>query len=308
MRQFIRLTVGYLVLSLSLGALAPRLARAGNITDAATGAGTVLAIGAVAAGSAGKAFLKKCWTPGGAFACPLAALSFAQAITSGGESTQSFKTRDYSACTDFGLCGGPTDSANTNGSNSDWNGLDGNADWFNSDYFSKLDPSMFAPEDRATIASLSKIGRESQAGLDQLAKKGYKFDPGSGSVTTPSGKKVSGDSMANAGAMAAAGLSKEEIAETMDILKKANAAGSSMGLSFGGGGGSRVAAGANDGSALPDFGALMRGLDGKKRGPASLDGMKKYIGSEPIGVAVDNIFEMVSRRYKSQAGQGAFLP
>jgi len=41
---------------------------------------------------------------------------------------------------------------------------------------------------------------------------------------------------------------------------------------------------------------------------ASLDGMQKIVGDSAIGVAGDNIFEMVKRRYQKKIEKSTFLP
>ena len=75
----------------------------------------------------------------------------------------------------------------------------------------------------------------------------------------------------------------------------------------GGGGGGKVAKG-NGGD---DLAGLLDGLgkgSGGSRDPASVAGLSKMFNGDSIGVAGDNIFKKVSRRYQAKIQQKKFLP
>lgn len=76
---------------------------------------------------------------------------------------------------------------------------------------------------------------------------------------------------------------------------------SSVALEGGGGGGRK--GGANSDM---DINAILNGL--KDRSPASVAGLQKSLNGEPIGVAQDNIFQQVSRKYQKRIAARMFLP
>jgi hypothetical protein len=56
-----------------------------------------------------------------------------------------------------------------------------------------------------------------------------------------------------------------------------------------------------------DLSSLLSGLK-NDRGPASIAGLQKSLNGEPIGVAQDNIFKQVTRKYQSKIASRTFLP
>jgi hypothetical protein len=156
-----------------------------------------------------------------------------------------------------------------------------------------------------------------QTALDNLRsdlkKSGTKISKDGGTFTLPDGKTVPAG--ASASQLASAGFSPSQIeaatayAQTVsDKLSKLHAtsmAGADGG--GGGGGGAGRAPAAEDGGG----GLHMRmpwDKNGKNgRNKASVSGMSKKLGSDNIGVAGDNIFEMVTRRYKSRDAQNGFI-
>jgi hypothetical protein len=74
--------------------------------------------------------------------------------------------------------------------------------------------------------------------------------------------------------------------------------------SSGGGGGWGKNSAAKEGL---DLASLMKGLDGKTEREPSAAGLQKNIGGEPIGVAADNIFLQVSRRYQQKIQAQSFI-
>ncbi len=143
--------------------------------------------------------------------------------------------------------------------------------------------------------------------------KGYKYDPKTGGLLGPDGKLIGGGST---GADGGGGLSKDTIAKAAAIANAIKAGVdkyaakkglmSEEGEAAGGGGGKSAnfnSAGLND-----NFGA---GL-GKDKGlglenSRSVAGMSKDYFGEPIGVANDELFEMMKRRYQLKERQNSFF-
>lgn len=94
-----------------------------------------------------------------------------------------------------------------------------------------------------------------------------------------------------------------------DAFAKANKYGvSSVGFESASGGGGTKSAGIDKNGGAMDFSGIMDKLDGKKD-KSSLNGMQRTLASgEAIGVATDNIFQIVSRRYQSKILAKTFLP
>lgn len=139
------------------------------------------------------------------------------------------------------------------------------------------------------------------------------------SITTPDGKKFdakdfgSKNAMSQAGvpgsaiqkgldAFAAANKKAQEIAEKLKLGALTEVAGYDEG---GGSGGSSAIAGEDYNAQGVPVGGVGNGSN--EREPANLAGMQKNYNGEPIGVAADSIFLMMSRRYKVKEGQEAFF-
>jgi len=147
--------------------------------------------------------------------------------------------------------------------------------------------------------------------------KGFSYDPATNTVTSASGKTLSGKDVSSSAAMAAAGVGKGVIDTVSQLNEKALAAamkkveskygkiavnGEEMGAGGGGDGSSRGASTADAGMAMPGGAGL--GVD---RDPAQVAGMQKNYNGEPIGVSGDSIFKMMTRRYKTKESQNNFL-
>ncbi|MBK9293823.1 MAG: hypothetical protein IPM57_05155 [Oligoflexia bacterium] len=76
-----------------------------------------------------------------------------------------------------------------------------------------------------------------------------------------------------------------------------------------GGGGGRFPASAKSGKGDLDFNAFLEGLNPKdKTKDASLEGLQRNLASgEPVGVATENIFKQISRRYQAKRQTNLFL-
>ncbi len=133
----------------------------------------------------------------------------------------------------------------------------------------------------------------------------------------PDGKKLGPEDMMSASSMAAAGLSKDQVAAISAELTKANKQAEdkykmttpSFGFSEGGGGGAfdKSAAGAgSDPAGAGSFGAghiEMGSMDAK----AATSGLTKDYNGDPIGVSNDSIFNMMARRYQLKERQDSFF-
>lgn len=153
----------------------------------------------------------------------------------------------------------------------------------------------------------------------QLEKLGYKISKDGTSVKMPDGREISGAAMASPSAMAAAGMSASEISSAQAALKAAQDKAAakfktaSLGADAGGGGGGSGGVGGRDPAA--DGGSGMGQMFGKfpwdkekdKKDKNRLSGMSKKLGNDNIGVAGDDIFEMVTRRYKARDAANDFL-
>lgn len=147
---------------------------------------------------------------------------------------------------------------------------------------------------------------------DQLQGAGVKFE--NGKIITPDGKAFGPESF-NAEGLAALGYGEEDIKNALGnsaaIGKKLNDKfGSKIGqLGETSGGGSA----AGGGSGAVDYSSMFGGVGNKfaKVGgddkKDKLSGLSKRVGDDQIGVAADNIWEMVTRRYRDRDAQNNFI-
>jgi hypothetical protein len=311
LKHFIRLTVGFLVFSLTMSAFNASQARAqtsNNAHQAAKNAGSKMSLSSGLSLAAAALLTVKCTAcltgcPGGCPCavpiCAMAAQAAKQGGEHGGDAKDSFKSAQASLCDSAPtLCtGGDTASGGLEALNPQ----------------AAQDPSLAGKSReyqnlQAQINKVDAITRKSEELQNKLADKGFEYDPATNSVKTPNGKSISADTLNSPGAAQALGLSKAEAEQLQAELKQI--ALRPLDINYASGGGSlapRAAAVAESGSNF-NMSSFMNGMNGGRKPASDLNGFKKYVGSEPIGVSVDNIFEMVSRRYKAQEGQGAFLP
>jgi hypothetical protein len=155
------------------------------------------------------------------------------------------------------------------------------------------------------------------------------WDPKTNTLTTASGHTVKASDLNSPAAMAAAGISPAMISDIMSTekkieesalkkveklgLNKTAVASTSSDDGFGGGGGGGGGGGSmkpgSGGSDLHGYGggAASGPKLGIDRDPAQVAGMQKNYNGEPIGVAGDSIFRMMTRRYKVKESQSTFL-
>lgn len=239
------------------------------------------------------------WPPcyeGSAGSCATAALftvmgilSMKQAKENGNKASQAYNTADLSDAYGWGNTG-----SSSGGLSSD-------------------------PEYVSAAAVGSNYLKKAEAGLSELQAKGL-VNSSATKVTTPDGKSYNVSDMTSPAAMAAAGIPQGAIdaamAASKTIEKKAmekvkiGAATAVNGIDEGGASGGSGRSTASDGPpAYPGY----AGAGGKSgslldKDPSRLAaGMSKNYNGEPIGVAADSIFLMMSRRYKVKESQDSFF-
>lgn len=174
------------------------------------------------------------------------------------------------------------------------------------------DPNNPINKDPSVKALGSNIKKLQDAGI---------VDAKLGKITTPDGKSYKPSDFASQGAMAAAGFSSGAIAGAVatydEIQKRASAKAEKLKLGAltaasgfdeggGGSGGASLGESSGDESAMAAA-PVSAGAFGVERDPSSLAGMQKNYNGEPIGVAADSIFLMMTRRYKVKESQESFF-
>ena len=259
--------------------------------------------------AAGGTLAAICATEGGAWACPMAAMAFLQAATQSAAKNQSdgvydatqFQVPEYSSgdplansnITDPSLPSSPS------GSTGGGNDL-GNSSGFES--------SFGNPTINSQLAKLEDMG--------------YKVNTSKGTVTTPKGEFPM-KAFGSADAMAAAGMDPSQVSAARkglaalnadltekygDDAPKVVAMGVSGGLGGSSFGGELSEDGGDKGSdPMAAYLASLKKKLNQNRGPANVAGMQKMFGGEPIGVKMDNIFDMVHRRYQKKRKAKVFI-
>lgn len=144
-----------------------------------------------------------------------------------------------------------------------------------------------------------------------LAKLGYSLSPDATQLTTPDGKTVSTAGLGSmSGAMAAgfsagdASAALAKVAETQGKIASKFKVGPLEGGGEGGGGSGFGGSGRGaDSNVVYNMGAFGR----RRPAAANVSGMTKNFGGERIGVAGDDIFQMITRRYRSQDQANGFF-
>lgn len=226
-------------------------------------------------------------------------LSFANAGASGGATGKSF---DASGQLDFcPEC---------------FNGMPGQTDYTPGSYDSfnlnGLDPST--PLSTGPYKTVGELQTAMNNLKDQVDKSGYKIDIPNQKIVSPEGKETTFADV-NSMVTQGTGLSAEEFASVKDGLSKAQeklaadfnvaSTGFDSGGGAGGGTGSKYKFDSMDMDSSLD--SYLKKLQ-QNRKPAAVAGMKKLInGNEAIGVAGDNIFDMVHRRYQHKRKSNVFI-
>lgn len=161
------------------------------------------------------------------------------------------------------------------------------------------------------------IARDVARLRNELEKSGVKMSPDGKTMTTPDGRKfdlskAGGGSEAD---MLAMGLTSAEAAQANAMgkqfaAKQAEKFKQMSQLAGSGGGGGRGLAsdgGAGDGGYGAGFDPWGRDPRNRNRAKPKLSGLTKKLGDDTIGVSGDDIFEMVTRRYKARDQENHFL-
>lgn len=133
------------------------------------------------------------------------------------------------------------------------------------------------------------------------------------SATAPDGTTANTSSVGSQAALAGSGLPQSVIDAAMQAVTNAEKAAEakvkmSAGLEDGGGGGgSGGPQGPSDDDGKDKLKKIAKAPVVPKRDPAQMAGLQKNYNGEPIGVAQDDIFLMMSRRYKLKDSQDTFL-
>jgi hypothetical protein len=149
------------------------------------------------------------------------------------------------------------------------------------------------------------------AAINDLAKAGYKLDKKTATLTTPTGGVIGPNT--TGAEMAAMGIPvggddmlKKGLKDILAAAKDKASKYDSDSFSDGGGGPSMASAqGGYDDQA--GAAAAQPAKVKLARGPTDVSGLSKMHGGVPIGVAGDDIFMMMKRRYEDKGSQGAFL-
>lgn len=285
----------------------------GNAAESGRDSSKAQLIGAAANIGAAGMYMGICSTVYGSWACPLAGLAaVAASLLNKGSSGSSAAGASMSAFDPsvYGL-GNGTGNGNTTDptviyGDTGNNGTNGSAG---------TNGTGVTLPDGTTSQTISRDIARIRSGLEQA---GVTISPDGKTMTTKDGRSfdlgAAGDgSMSGLMAM---GLSASEAAQADAAGKKYAAANASkfanmakLGADGGGGGGGAAGRGpADDGSGgAGRFSFNMNDPRNKKRAPAKVSGLTRKLGDDTIGVSGDNIFEMVTRRYKARDQVNNFL-
>lgn len=267
----------------------------------------------LSAGFAG-AFAASCGP--GSCSYPLLALSIANAIFSGMSNKAAGQYGDmaYETCMTGNQLSnnGGVDCNNLGGSSSAQNPFDSQGNC----KLSKAECDKLLSQLPANLKKSDiKTGMSSFAS----SKPPFKVNP-DGTITGPDGKKYSAANFMTEKDMIAAGISPADAKAMMAKMKALDAANAAelaknelerlKKLGASGGAGSADSALTGGGKEILINGNASGGKDlagSGKRGLASTEGLSREFNGELIGVAGDDIFKMMNRRYKLKTSQDTFI-
>lgn len=220
--------------------------------------------------------------------CAMAAASLIQAGISIADAMKSRNTSDSVHCTGS-FCGAGT-GLNDGGAYTNNNGGNGSLG---------IDPV------------LGELHNDVQNSLNELSQRGYTFKPDTNSIETPVGS-MPVSSLGSTEGLKGLGMSNSDLEELANIkaavaselankLKSSKFAGSAD-YDTAGGGGSKLKPGpgyGEDKNAF-DMNKYLASLMNKNKHSRGVAGLEKKLGSDSIGVAQDNIFNMIHRRYEAK--------
>jgi hypothetical protein len=285
----------------------------GNAADSGRSAQNIQLIGSAVGVGVGVAYMDICPTWAGSWACPLAAMALVGAASlnsaSGGSGAAGSAMSAYDpAAYGTGTTSGTTvdqwgNVVNTGGSTGTGPGPNIQTAGTGGKLPDGTTSQTIARDIAKLQGDLAKSGAViSSDGKTMTTKDGRKFDLSKGADGSMEG-------------LMAMGLSASEASKAMDAGSKYGAAanakyGAMMAkmADGGGGGGGAGRSPADDGSG----GGGGRGFAwgdprNKARAKAKVAGLSRKLGDDTIGVAGDDIFEMVTRRYKARDQNGNFL-
>jgi hypothetical protein len=233
----------------------------------------------------GKVYMAECSSQNYA-ACAMSVMSFAQAATSIAGALKSEKTKNASNCT-----GAYCNGIDTGGT---------------------LNPNL--PSDQSGIGTLpnnnttdvlARIQNDINTNLGKLNDRGYSYDAATNSVNTPTGS-ISGSSLSSPSGLKGLGMNDADISKMDQIAKQAInegqklAAGLDIGDGFAGGRKAKGGPGYDSDEQPFDMNKYLASLMNKNTGDRGIAGLEKKYGTDHIGVAQDNIFTMIKRRYEAK--------
>lgn len=273
----------------------------GNASSSGSNTSGKQAMGAIMNIAAGGMYAGICSScpDGGCWACPMIPLAMA-------------------AASGLGSASGKSGSAGI-----DMAGFDPSAGGIGAGSDGAIDPLTGQPTASGAGGGIPRGSPAITKGLqdlkNQLTKVGVKISPDGKTMTTPDGRKFD---MSNGGgngskedlmamgmtaaeadaAMAASGKFAKEYASKFAQMKQLDGAG-------GGGGGRSTASdvAAGSGGAADMYGWDRDARNRNARNKNKISGLTKKFGDDTIGVSGDNIFEMVTRRYKARDEKNDFL-
>lgn len=140
-----------------------------------------------------------------------------------------------------------------------------------------------------------------------LEKEGFTLDMENNKVNGPNGKSMPFNSLTPENLLAEGLLDPEDMDEINKMMEEHKHRVASIGLAGGGG------AGGGGASRRPTtyeyydpFAQMGMGDKNKPRDPKA-SGLSRQLGNTHVGIASDNIFEMIHRRYESKVAEGIFV-
>jgi hypothetical protein len=260
---------------------------------------------------AGSFFAPKCASAFGGWACPLAGIALAAAGSLVGAARGSTAAGDYMSAYGSGGYAGTAEYDQAGNLISGGTNPDGTPNTGNG--IEAASGGIKLP-DGTTISSITKdIARI----RGELEKSGASLSSDGKTMTMKGGRKfdlTKGGDGSREGLLAM-GLTADEANQAYEASKKGGAAVTSkygammakLSAEGGGGGGRGPASDFGGGGGAGGFGGWGKDPFGKNRPKPKLSGLTKKLGDDTIGVSGDDIFEMVTRRYKARDQGNHFL-
>ncbi len=170
-------------------------------------------------------------------------------------------------------------------------------------------PTPFNVDNETPSGSAGFLTPTQQASLRNL---GISVSPDGKKITLPDGKSIYSSQLGSAASLANSGVTPEQLKASLDkaaqlekdASSKIGASTASNGFAEGGGGALAAVKNPEDNFANAQKAALREAL----RDPASTQGLSKNLNGDLIGVASDDIFIMMNRRYQAEDRKGSFSP